>query len=89
MPHTSKGLEEGDIESLAETRKDRHTQQTQEQIDTTNCGKRCSFPWQPRSEEEHDGKEKERGVLGQSDCNQCRKRHFLSQNPFFSPSCDN
>ncbi len=45
------------------------TQQTQEKIGTTNCGKSCSCPWQPRSEEDHDGKEQERGGLGQSDCN--------------------
>jgi hypothetical protein len=45
------------------------TQQTQEQIGTTNCGKSCSYPWQPRSEEDHDGKEQGRGGLGQSDLN--------------------
>ena len=39
------------------------TQQTQEQIGTTNCGKSCSCPWQPRSEEGHDAKEQERGGL--------------------------
>ncbi len=45
------------------------TPQTQEQIDTTNCGQSCSCPWQPRSEEGYDVKEQERGGLGQSDCN--------------------
>ncbi len=45
------------------------TQETQEKIDTTNCGKICSWSWQPSSEEDHDGKEQEHGGLGQSDCN--------------------
>ena len=36
-----------------------HRVETQEQIGTTNCGKSCSCPWQPRSEEDHDGKEQE------------------------------
>jgi hypothetical protein len=45
------------------------TQQTQEQIVTTNCGENCSCSCQPRSEEDHDGKEQERGDLRQSVCN--------------------
>ena len=63
------------------------THQTQEQIDTTNCGKSCSCPWQPRSEEGHDGKEQERGGLGQSDTEKhhflCRNHHFLVKTFFF------
>jgi hypothetical protein len=44
------------------------TQQTQEQIGTTNCGKSCSCPWQPRSEEDQDGKTEVGNLAGRRAC---------------------